>query len=495
MADVEVLIIGAGFSGICMAIRLLQAGHNNFLLIEKHADLGGTWFLNRYPGCKCDIPSHLYSFSFDRNPCWTSMYGGRSEIHHYIKNCASRHGVLPHVRFNTVALSAVWDGTAALWGVEVEHRAAADGRRLRPSGTSTILARSVVRAIGALHLPSYPAIKSMEKFAGPAFHSSLWDSSISLEGKTVAVIGTGASSIQIVPEITPVVKKLYVFQRSPAWILPKLDPTIPQRCRHLFMQFPFLMCLLSWLIFLVQEALGFIILYTKSIRQVAQWVAKKHMHGAIKDPDMRRKLEPKYEFGCKRILLSSSFYPTLTRPNVELITDPILELRKNEILIGTAGQKVRSLVTDIIIYATGFDFLPPLHVVGNSGLEYNEAGYSSLLGTTKHGFPNFFTLLGFNTGATYTSQLVVIEAQVRYTMSCLNLMGGTARSIEPYGASERLFQEDLARRTPTTVWTSGGCKSWYLDSNTGHLFSLWPGSTLELIYLLWSAKPSDYCIK
>ncbi|MCO5552799.1 hypothetical protein L7F22_006316 [Adiantum nelumboides] len=503
MADVEVLIIGAGFSGICMAIKLLQAGNTNFVVLEKHADLGGTWLLNRYPGCKCDIPSHLYSYSFDLNPGWTSLYAGSSEIHRYIKNCASRHGVLPHVRFNSSVLSAVWDAGAALWRIEVEHQVvdvAAVGEHWWPppppaSRTSTILARFIVRAVGGLQTPRQPTIKGMEKFSGPAFHSSTWDSSISLEGKTVAVIGTGASSIQIVPEIAPLVKKLYVLQRSPAWILPKLDPTIPQRCRHLFMQFPFLVCLLAWLIFLIQEAVGFMILHRKSIRRVAQWVAKKHMHITIKDPNMRQKLEPNYEIGCKRLLLSSSFYPAVARPNVELITNHILEMRENDILISTSGQNGRrSLATDIIVYATGFDLSPSLRVVGNSGLEYNQAGYSSLLGTTKHGFPNFFTLFGFNTHATYTSQLVTIEAQVRYTMSCLNLMGHVARSIEPHGASERQYQEFLARRTPTTVWTSGGCKSWYLDSKTSYPFTIWPGSTVELIYLLWSAKPSDYSI-
>ncbi|MCO5557193.1 hypothetical protein L7F22_010753 [Adiantum nelumboides] len=234
------------------------------------------------------------------------------------------------------------------------------------------------------------------------------------------------------------------------------------------------------------------IMHTKGIRLVAQWVAKKHMHGAIKDPNMRQKLEPNYQIGCKRVLLSSLFYPALARPNVELITDHILEVRETEILFSTGGQNGCSHATDIIIYATGFDLLPSLRIVGNSGLEYNQEGYSSLLGTTKHGFPNFFTLLGFNTG---TPQLVAIEAQMRYTMSCLSLMGRSARSIEPRGASEHQYQEFLARRTPTTVWASGGCRSWYLDSKTGYLFTLWPDSTLKLMYILRSAKPSDYCIK
>ncbi|KAI5060745.1 hypothetical protein GOP47_0025165 [Adiantum capillus-veneris] len=503
MADVEVLIIGAGFSGLCMAIKLLQAGHTSFVLIDKHADVGGTWLLNRYPGCQCDVPSHLYSFSFDRNPCWTSMYADGREIHRYIKDSASRHGVLPHVRFNSVVVSTVWDDAAALWHVEIEQPPAVVSDSQPPavnppqmSGTSTITARFVVRAIGGLHIPNLPVIKGMEKFSGPAFHSSLWDSSISLEGKTVAVIGTGASSIQIVPEIAPIVKKLYVFQRSPPWIFPKLNSTIPLWCRQLFMQFPFLMCLFSWLLFLMQEVLGYLLLISKGTRKVAQRAALTHMHGIIEDPDMRQKLEPKYEIGCKRVLLSSSFYPALTRPNVELIADHILEMHENSILIGaTGGQKMRSLHIDIIIYATGFDLFSPFRVVGTSGLEFNQEGYSSLLGTTKQGFPNFFTLLGYNTGAAYTSQLIGIEAQVRHTMSCLNLMRGPARSIEPHGASERRYQDFLARRIPGTVWTSKGCNSWYLDPNTGHLFSLWPGSTLEFIYMLWSAKPSDYCIK
>lgn len=504
MADVEVLIIGGGFAGLCMAIQLLRAGYTSFTLIEKYPELGGTWFLNRYPGCRCDIPSHFYSYSFDRNPHWSSMYADRREIHQYINDCATRHGVIPHVRFNTVVHSAIWDEADALWHVEVEAAVSdksLDVKQLSTVATSIIKARFVVRAVGAFHVPNYPDIKGMEKFSGPAFHSSYWDSSINLEGKTVAVMGTGASSIQIVPAIAPIVKKLYVFQRTPIWISPKPSNwSFSKRCRQLFAQFPFFMWLFSWFLFLLHEIIIWGVLGRNWMRRVAEWVVRRNMQGAIKDPALLEKLEPKYEMGCKRILLSNDFYPALARANVELITHPILEMGENALRVSGddvdgGGPNIRSLPVDAIIYATGFQLSSKLRVVGARGQEYFQAGYSTLLGVTKRGFPNYFTLFGYNTGVAQTSQILTFEAQVRYVISCLGLVTAPCRSLEPRAASERRHQEFLARRFPKLVWTFGGCNSWYVDANTRHNFTLWPASTLEYIYRAWSANPKDYRIR
>ncbi|MCO5589256.1 hypothetical protein L7F22_043222 [Adiantum nelumboides] len=499
MADFKVLIIGGGLSGVCMAVKLLKAGISSFILVEKYSELGGTWFLNRYPGCRCDIPSHFYSYSFDRNPNWSSMYPDRSEIHQYIKDCATRHCILPHVRFNTVATSAIWDADNALWRVEVEESMVAgkslDVNQVPMVVTSTIKAQFVVRAIGAFHVPNYPDIKGIEKFTGPAFHSSYWDDNTSLEGKTVAVMGTGASSIQIVPAIAPVVKKLYVFQRTPAWISPKPSNwSFSKQCRQLFAQFPLLMCLFSWFLFWLHEIIIWGVLRINWIRRVAEWVVRRNIQGAIIDPALIEKVVPKYEMGCKRILLSNDFYPALARPNVELITHSILEVCENTLLV-SGGQSIRSLPVDAIIFATGYELVAKLRVVGTTGIEFNQAGYSSLLGITKKGFPNFFMLFGYNSGVAQTSQVLTIEAQARYVASCITLVRGPSRSLEPLDASERRHQEFLARRFPKFVWTFGGCKSFYLDQSTCHNFTVWPASTLEYLYRTWSAARKDYHIQ
>ncbi|KAI5060438.1 hypothetical protein GOP47_0024858 [Adiantum capillus-veneris] len=499
MADVKVLIIGGGFSGLCMAVKLLHAGISSFVLIEKYAELGGTWFLNRYPGCRCDIPSHFYSYSFDRNPHWSSMYADRSEIHQYIKDCAIRHGVLPHVRFNTVVTAAIWDAAESVWHVKMEESVADKSHDVDhpPSSvTSTIKAQFVVRAVGPFHAPQYPEIKGMEKFKGPAFHSSYWDASVDFAGKTVAVMGTGASSIQIVPSIAPIVKKLYVFQRTPAWISPKpTNWSFSKRCRQLFAHFPLLMCLFSWFIFWMHEIIIWGVLRRKWIRRVAEWVVMRNIQGAIKDPALIEKVKPKYEMGCNRILLSNDFYPALARPNVEVMTHPILEVRENALLVSDGPAGVRPLPVDAIVYATGFQLVTKLPVVGANGLEFTQAGYSSILGITKQGFPNFFTLFGYNTGVAQTSQILTIEAQARYVVSCIGLVGGPSRSLEPLEVSERRHQEFLARRFPKLVWSFGGCSSFYLDKSTGHNFTLWPASTLEYIYRTWSANRRDYHIR
>ena len=304
---VDVLIIGAGFSGLGMAIQLRKAGIDSFLILEKGEEIGGTWWYNRYPGCACDIPSHLYSFSFDRNPEWSRMYAEQAEILDYLRASAKRHGVAEKVRLRTPLREARWDEEVGLW-----HAIAGDGQQID--------ARVLVSGMGALHVPRYPDLNGVERFAGPSFHSANWDAGVNLEGKNVAVIGTGASSCQFVPRIAPQAGRLYIFQRTPAWMLPRLDHPIPENWRRFFRTVPGATWLVRTLLFWRLEAYVFGFLGNRWMRSMGEKQARKHLEKQVADPNLRALLTPKYEFGCKRVVISSDFYPTLARPNVELVT-------------------------------------------------------------------------------------------------------------------------------------------------------------------------------
>jgi cation diffusion facilitator CzcD-associated flavoprotein CzcO len=480
--SVEVLIIGAGFSGICMGIKLREAGVNSFLIIEKSADIGGTWWDNRYPGCACDIPSHLYSFSFEPSTEWTRMYPGQQEIHAYLKRVVERHELAPNIRLNTRFCEAVWDETTGEWLATMR-----DGLRIR--------ARVLVSGMGALHVPRYPEIKGIERFKGPAFHSANWDHSVQLEGKNVAVVGTGASAIQFVPQIAPHVGKLHLFQRTPPWIVPRLDFAFSEKWKRRFRNIPLTRWALRQFIFWRQEfrVLGF--LGNEKIRKKAEEIALQHLARQMEDPKMRAALTPNYQLGCKRVLVSDDFYPTLNRSNVELVTDAIAEVREHTVITQDGVERP----IDVLIYGTGFRATEPLigcRVVGRRGVEIHDAWgkrMSAYLGVTINGFPNFFMLLGPNTGLGHNSVVLMIEAQVRYAMNCLKLMKRrNQRVIEVRAESQQRFVEEIYRRMGGTVWQSGGCKSWYQDPTTGELTTIWPGSVVAYLRRTRSVSPSDY---
>jgi cation diffusion facilitator CzcD-associated flavoprotein CzcO len=479
---VEVLIVGAGFSGLSMAIKLRRAGMESFIVIEKSNDIGGTWWANQYPGCACDIPAHLYSFSFDCNPDWSRMYAPRQEIHRYLKSCAQRHGVMPHIRLNTELREAVWDEATALW-------------RVTTANGMTIHARVLVSAVGALHIPNVPQIKGLKNFGGPSFHSMYWDKNIKLEGKKVAVIGTGASAIQIVPKIAPGVERLYLFQRTPAWILPRLDFEISESWKRRFRRIPLLARLFRNLIFWKQEVQVLGLLRPGWLRRRGAKMARNHLQRQITNPKLRASLTPRYEIGCKRVLLSSDFYPSLQRPNVELVTEAIQEAREHSIV--TADGKERGV--DVIVFATGFrvsEMLRDLRVVGRGGVEIHNAWKDrtcAYLGVTVSSFPNFFILLGPNTGLGHNSVVLMIEAQVRYIMSCLRLMRRRESNImELRPETQWRFIEHLRKRLAGTVWESGGCVSWYQDGKTGENCTIWPGSVIDYMWRTYSVSASDY---
>jgi cation diffusion facilitator CzcD-associated flavoprotein CzcO len=465
----DVLIIGAGFSGLGMAIKLLQQPDKDFLVIEKADDIGGTWYANQYPGCACDIPAHLYSFSFDRNPDWSRMYSGRNEIQSYLKSCAQKFGLNPYIRVNTAMKEAVWDEPTSLWRVTT-----GDGALIR--------CRVLVSAVGALHVPKFPEIPGIEKFAGPSFHSTSWDASVPLEGKRVAVIGTGASAIQFVPEIAPKVAKLSIFQRTPPWIVPKEDFAIPERWRNRFRKLPFFTWLFRTVLFWLYEIRVWAFLgKAPALRQRGKRMALDHIAAQISDPELRARVTPNYQFGSKRVLISNDFYPALQRPNVEFVSDGIREIREHSIVTLDGSERP----VDVLIYGTGFRATEPLHdarVVGRNGLEIHEAWQeriSAYLGITVSVFPNFFILLGPNTGLGHNSVVLMSEAQIAYVMNCLRLMHKRhSRVMEVKAETQQRFVDELRKRLAGTVWESGGCRSWYQDARTGESPVIWPGSVV-----------------
>ncbi len=482
VTNVDVLIVGAGFSGICMGIKLLEAGMQAFLIIEKSAEIAGTWWENRYPGCACDIPSHLYSFSFAPSTEWSRMYPGQQEIHDYLKRCVEHYRLAPYLRLNSRFQEAVWNDSESVW-----HTSAGDGMRIR--------ARVLVSGMGALHVPHYPELPGLEHFSGPAFHSSAWDYGVNLDGKNVAVVGTGASAIQFVPQIAPRVGKLYLFQRTPPWIVPRLDFAISEKWKQRFRRVPLTRWAFRQYIFWRQEfrVLGF--LGNESIRKKAEEIALRHMARRIKDPKLRAALTPEYQLGCKRVLVSDDYYPALNRSNVELVTEGIAEVCKHSIVTRDGVERP----IDVLIYGTGFRATEPLigcRVVGMGGVEIHDAWgkrMTAYLGVTVNRFPNFFMLLGPNTGLGHNSVVLMIEAQVRYTMNCLKLMKRKKqRVLEVRPEIQQSFVEEIYRRMSGTVWQSGGCHSWYQDQQTGEITTLWPGSVVSYLRRMRSVSPSDY---
>ena len=493
--SVDVLIVGAGFSGICMGIKLLKAGMKNFHIIEKSDDLGGTWYENRYPGCACDVPAHLYSFSFERNPDWTRMFAGQQEIWRYLKHCVQRYGLAPYIRFGTRFCEAAWEEAAGQWRILAGNVARDNGHH---SGTLTIRARVLVSGMGALHVPHYPEIPGIERFAGSSFHSATWRSDVDLSGKTVAVVGTGASAIQFIPHIAPRASKLYVFQRTPPWIVPRLDFGFSEKARQRFRRVPALTWALRKFLFFALEWRVLSFLGDRVVREHMEKIARRHLERSIADPKLREALTPRYQIGCKRILLSDDFYPTFKRRNVELVTEKIAEVHEHSVVTQDGAERP----VDVLIYGTGFHVTEQfigMKLFGRNGLEIHDAwrnGLSAYLGVTVSGFPNFFMLLGPNTGLGHNSVVLMIEAQVRYVINCLKLMcKRNLSAMEVRAESQKHFAANLRDHMARTVWQSGGCHSWYQDTHTGENTTLWPGSVIQYFSATSSVSLSEYDLR
>jgi cation diffusion facilitator CzcD-associated flavoprotein CzcO len=482
--DPAIVIIGSGFAGLCMAIRLKQAGCHDFVILEKNDDLGGTWRDNKYPGCACDVPSHMYSFSFELNPGWSRMFAPQQEIWAYLRRCAEKYGVAAHIRYGREVERMEWDDTTQRW-------------RTATAAGEVYTSRAIVSGTGALHVPSVPEIPGADRFAGAAFHSAQWDQSCDLAAKRVAVIGTGASAIQFIPEIAKQAGRVHVFQRTPPWIHPRPDFEIPPVVRATFAAAPPVMRAFRAGIYCLLEtrAVGFAV--HPRLMAPLQRMAERHIERQIAEPALRAKVMPDYTIGCKRILLSSDYYPALTRANVDLVTDSIARITENGVICADG----RTYDIDVIIYGTGFktvEAVAELNVAGRDGVKLQDVwrgGVEAHHGITVAGFPNLFLLLGPNTGLGHNSVVFMIESQVRHVMSCLRLLARqNAATIEVRAPALRRFNDGIQRRLRRAVWSEGGCKSWYLDAD-GVNRALWPGFSFEYWARTRRARRADYVIR
>ncbi len=465
----RVVIIGAGFAGLGMAVRLRQAGETDFVVFDKESGVGGTWWVNRYPGCACDVESHLYSFSFAPNPGWRRMFAPGAEIQTYLQRCAERFGVTPHLRLGTGIRRMDWDDNAGLWHLLDEHGA-------------RYTANVVVAGMGALSVPHYPEIPGLERFQGRLFHSQQWDHSQPLDDERVAVIGTGASAIQFVPEIQPRVRHLDLYQRTPAWVLPRPDRPVSPRERNWFQRLPALQRAWRWGLYWMLEARVLAFAKFPGLMRLLQRSAERHLRRQVADPRLRRALTPDYLFGCKRILLSDTFYPAVTAPNVDLVTTGIREVGEH----GIVSRDGRERPADTIILGTGFraaDPIPKGMIFGRRGVDLGvlwKDGPQAYKGTTVSGFPNLFMLLGPNTGLGHSSVVLMIESQIAYVVDALRRMGRAGlRAVDVKPEAQQAWNARLQRRLQGTVWNAGGCRSWYLHPVSGRNVTLWPGFTWQ----------------
>jgi cation diffusion facilitator CzcD-associated flavoprotein CzcO len=482
MAELAAIIVGAGFSGLCAGIELRRAGIDQFVILEQADGVGGTWRANSYPGAACDIPSHLYSYSFEPNPRWSRTFGGQPEILAYLERCADKYGLRPHLRLDTRVVRAAYDEARGTWTVHAQ-------------GGARFVARALILGNGALHLPQVPDLPGLASFGGKAFHSARWDHAHDLTGRRVAVIGTGASAIQLVPQIAPRVAQLHVFQRTPPWIVPKADRPIAERERRILEHVPGAHWLrrtgLYWM--LEGRVLGFA--FAPAVNRLAERLVRAHLARAVPDPELRRRLTPAYRLGCKRVLISNDYYPALARPNVELVTDGIEAVEPTG--IRTADGRLREV--DTIIHGTGFrvaEYLSSMEIVGRGGRELNAAWRESVrsyLGITVSGFPNLFLLMGPNTGLGHNSMIFMIEAQARYAVRAIRAMrrrGIAELDVRP--EIEQAFRAEMRRKLAGTVWTSG-CSSWYLAPGGDAL--LWPGFTFDYWRRTRDVRLSDYATR
>ena len=460
----RIAIVGTGFAGLGMAIRLRQEGEQDFVLLERAAGIGGTWRDNTYPGCRCDVPSHLYSFSFAPNPNWSSTFSPQSEILDYLKDCAERFGVMPHVRFDTELDSASWDDDDGLWRIETSQ--------------GPLTAEILISGQGPLSDPSLPEVPGIESFEGTAFHSADWDHDHDLEGERVAVVGTGASAIQFVPEIQPKAAKLHVYQRTAPWVIPHRNRPLRPWERAIYRLFPPAQLAMRAAIYWAREL--FVLQFRhRAVGRLLERIPMAHMRKQVKDPGLREKLTPDYRIGCKRILPTDEWYPALAQPNVEVITEGITEIRPHSVVAADGTERE----VDTIIFGTGFHVTDvPIadRIEGRDGRTLAETWEGSMRaykGTTVAGYPNLFFLVGPNTGLGHTSIVFMIESQIAYVLDALRTMRRRgAGTLEVRDDAQAAYNAELDRMTKGTVWVTGGCTSYYIDRN-GHNSALWPTYT------------------
>jgi len=467
--DFQIGIIGAGFAGIIAALRLQQSGRNSFVIFEKAAETGGTWRDNVYPGCACDVPSHLYSISFAPNPHWTRMYSSQAEIWEYMKEVVQKNDLEKHIRYHAEIIHYEFVEQEGFWELTD-----------RRGNTTTV--RIVIAALGPFSRPRLPNLKGIDSFQGKKLHSARWDKSYDLRGKRVAVIGTGASAVQIVPAIAPEVAHLSVFQRNAAWISDRSDWEIPAFLKKSLQTFPALQKFIRTLLYSLLEFRGRLFIGNALLHKFFTNQSLKKLNREVHDPELRRKLTPAYQYGCKRILVADDYWPAFNRPNVCLETAGIAEITST----GIRTDDGKEYHVDAIIFATGFevaDFTTEMKVIGRNGREllgeWRRASLEAYKGTTISGFPNLAFLLGPNTGLGHSSVLQMMEAQMNYVIAYISLLEsqGEKAYLDLKPAIQRAYNEALQRQFEGTVWASG-CKSWYLNSN-GKITTLYPRLTRQ----------------
>ena len=463
----DLLIIGAGFAGVGLGHEAMKAGFSNILILERSQRVGGTWRENTYPGAACDVPSHLYSFSFAPNPDWSRLFAPQPEILDYIERCATNFGLRPHIRFGAEVVRSTFDETTGLWTV---HTASGDAFRTR----------FLVSGAGhALSKPALPAVKGLETFRGVTMHSAQWDPSVDLRGKRVAVIGTGASAMQLVPKVADQAAQLFVLQRTPGWLIPRPDFATPDVLKRTFRRLPVAQKLVRGLLYTYMEAFAVAYVLEPRLGRLRERGCKRYLYRTISDPEMRAKLTPNYRVGCKRILISSDYLPALKKPHVTLVAEALSELREQTLV--TAGGT--ELAVDVIIFATGFESpeeKPPVEAIGLQGRSLHaemKASPKAYLGATLPGFPNMFLVLGPNTGLGHSSMIYMMESQFRYIVDAMKKSrahGWAFADLKPQ-VMER-YQVWVQERLKRTVWNAGGCASWYLSKDGRNAIS-WPDFT------------------
>ncbi|CCK29478.1 monooxygenase [Streptomyces davaonensis JCM 4913] len=465
---VRVAVIGSGFGGLGAAVRLRREGVTDFVVLERASSVGGTWRDNSYPGCACDVPSHLYSFSFAPNPDWPRTFSGQEHIRAYLEHVADVFRLRPHIRFDSEVKRMAWNAERLCWDIETTG--------------GNLSADLVVSATGPLSDPKVPDVPGLDSFPGKVFHSARWDHDYDLRGKRVAMVGTGASAIQIVPAIQPEVSRLTLFQRTPPWVMPRMDRAISGVERWLHRQLPFTTQARRGLLWGIRELQ--VQAFTKHPNELGlvEKLAQQNMARAIKDPALRAKLTPDYRIGCKRILLSSEYYPALARPNVDVVASGLTEVRGSTV-VAADGTETE---VDAIVFGTGFhvtDMPIAERVVGADGRSLAEAwkgGMEALRGASAAGFPNWMTVIGPNTGLGNSSMILMIESQLNYLADYvrqLDVLGGRV-ALDARPSAVRAWNHRVQERMKRTVWNTGGCTSWYLDAS-GRNTTIWPGTTGE----------------
>lgn len=483
--EVDVAIIGTGFAGLGAAIRLMQEGMTDLAVFERAGEVGGVWRENHYPGCACDTASHLYSFSFAPKADWSRRFAGRDEILAYLKQCATQFGVRPHIRFGHTVRRAAWDEDHGCWHIDTSE--------------GTYAARALICGVGAHSQPRIPNLPGQERFEGAAFHSSGWPEGFDPSGRRVAVVGTGASAVQLVPALQPRVEHLTLFQRTPAWVIPHGDREVPPAVHDLFRRMPMLMRGWRAALHLLREVSGWLFWDQRVARLVEPFV-RYWMRSQISDPDLRETLLPDYTLGCKRILHSDTYLAALSEPNVTVVDGAAREVHAG----GVSGPRPSDAKgaephdADVIVYCTGFEStaMPfSRSIYGRDGqalaATWGEAPQAHL-GTTVAGYPNLFLLRGPNTGLAHNSILPMIEAQIEHILGALRYMNATDTvAVEPRAAAQARFVRQVDRWSEDTVWTNGGCRSWYLDA-AGRNAVLWPRSVAAFRRHVTDFDPSEY---